>query len=118
MVYIELSNGFKIQGKITLLLQALYNLRQSPLLWQRLLTEALTTLSLQSVPDKPYIIINNWLIVFFFVDDIIYIYRIIDEPRIDDFHTKLIQQFKIRDLNEATWFLSMKIIRNRLQRKL
>ena len=34
--------------------------------------------------------INDWLIVFFFVDDIIYAYRAIDESRIDEFRTKLI----------------------------
>ncbi len=62
--------------------------------------------------------INDWLIVFFFINDIIYVYRIIDEPRIDDFRTKLIQQFEIRDLDEATWFLGMKITRNQSQRKL
>src|SRR6266566_1141394 len=32
VVYIELLNGFKIQGKIALLLQALYGLQRSPLL--------------------------------------------------------------------------------------
>ncbi len=53
--------------------------------------------------------INNWLIVFFFVDDIIYTYRVIDELRVDDFRTKLMQRFEIRDLSEAIWFLNMKI---------
>src|SRR6266566_2668609 len=62
--------------------------------------------------------INDWLIVFFFIDDIIYTYRVIDEPHVNDFRTKLIQRFEIRDLGEATWFLGIKIIRNRLQRKL
>ena len=62
--------------------------------------------------------INDWLIVFFFVDDIIYAYRVIDESRIDDFRTKLIQRFEIRDLGETTWFLGMKITRNRPQCKL
>ena len=89
VVYIELPDGFKIQGKIALLLQALYGLRRSLLLWQRLLTEAFTTLGLQPVPDEPCIMINDWLIVFFFVDDIIYVYRVIDELRADDFRTKL-----------------------------
>src|SRR6266566_2105314 len=59
VVYIELPDGFKIQRKIALLLQALYSLQRSPLLWQRLLTEALITLGLQPVPDEPCIIINN-----------------------------------------------------------
>ncbi len=89
MVYIELLDGFKIQGKIALFLQTLYGLRRFLLFWQRLFIEAFTTLGLQSVSDEPYIIINDWLIVFFFVDDIIYAYRVIDEPRVDDFRTKL-----------------------------
>ncbi len=109
MVYIELFDGFKIQEKIALLLQALYSLRRSPLLWQRLLIETFTTLGLQPVPDKPYIMINDWLIVFFFVDDIIYTYKVIDELRANDFRTKFIQWFEIWDLGEATWFLGMKI---------
>ncbi len=45
--------------------------------------------------------INDWFIVFFFVDDIIYVYRVIDELCIDDFRTKLIQRFEIRDLGEV-----------------
>ncbi len=57
--------------------------------------------------------INDWLIVFFFIDDIIYAYKVIDELRADDFCTKLMQRFEIRDLGEATWFLDMKITRNR-----
>ena len=62
--------------------------------------------------------INDWLIVFFFVDDIIYVYRAIDESCTDEFRTKLMQRFEIRDLGETTWFLGMKITRNRPQRKL
>src|SRR6266566_8672387 len=94
MVYIELFNGFKIQGKIALFFQALYGLRRSLLLWQQLFIEAFITLGLQPVPDKPCIMINDWLIVFFFVDDIIYVYRVINELRTNDFHTKLMQRFE------------------------
>src|SRR6266566_1380353 len=67
MVYIELFDGFKIQGKITLLFQALYGLRRSLVFWQRLFIEMLITLGLQSVPDELCIMINDWLIVFFFI---------------------------------------------------
>ena len=89
-VYIEFLDGFKIQGKIALFLQVLYGLRRSLLLWQRLFIEAFTILGFQSVPDKPYIMINDWFIVFFFIDDIIYIYRVIDKLYIDDFRMKFI----------------------------
>ncbi len=80
-VYIELPSGFKIPKKIVLLLKALYGLRRSLLLWQRLLTEAFLSIGLQRVPDEPYVMVNAWLIVFFFVDDIIYAYRAQDEAK-------------------------------------
>ena len=118
VVYIELPNRYKIQGKIALFFQALYGLRRSLLLWQQLFIETFTTLGLQPVPDKPCIMINDWLIVFFFIDDIIYAYKVIDELRIDDFRTKLMQRFEIRNLDETIWFLSIKITRNRPQCKL
>ncbi len=102
VVYIELPDGFKIPGKIALLLQTLYDLQQSLLLWQRLFTETLIILGLQPVPNEPYIIINDWLIVFLFIDDIIYTYRAIDESHTDEFYTKLIQRFEIQDLSETT----------------
>jgi len=90
VVYIELPDGFKIQGKIALFFQALYGLRRSSLLWQQLFIEMFTTLDFQPVFNEPCIIINDWLIVFFFVDDIIYAYRVIDEPCTNDFRMKLI----------------------------
>jgi len=88
VVYIELLDRFKIQGKIALFLQVLYGLRRSLLFWQRLFIEAFIILGLQSVPDEPCIMINDWLIVFFFIDDIIYVYKVIDEFCIDDFYMK------------------------------
>jgi hypothetical protein len=40
-VYIKLPDGFKVLGKVGRLLRALYGLRRSPLLWQKLLSSAL-----------------------------------------------------------------------------
>jgi hypothetical protein len=45
-VYVELLDGFKISGKVGRLLRALYGLRRSPLLWQKLLSSALKELGL------------------------------------------------------------------------
>lgn len=46
VVFVELPEGFKVKGKVGLLVRALYRLRISPLLWQRLLSRVLESLDL------------------------------------------------------------------------
>ena len=74
-VYIELLDGYKVANKIGRLLRALYGLRRSPLLWQKLLSSALTDLGLKQVNEEPCLFLNDHLIIFFFIDDIIYMFR-------------------------------------------
>ena len=74
-VYVELPDGYKLPGKVGRLLRALYGLRRSPLLWQKLLSSALTELGLQAGIEEPCLFLNDNLIVFFFVDDICYMFR-------------------------------------------
>ena len=47
-IYVELPDGYKLSSKVGRLLRALYGLRRSPLLWQKLLSSALTELGLQA----------------------------------------------------------------------
>ena len=77
-VYIKLPDGYKLPGKIGRLLRALYRLRRSPLLWQKLLSNALRELSLQAGLEESCLFLINHLIIFFFVDDICYIFRACD----------------------------------------
>jgi hypothetical protein len=108
-VYIELPPGFKEPGKVARLLRALYGLRRSPVLWQRLLSETLSQLGLCVVPEEPCLFVNDWLIVFFYVDDIVYMYREQDEDRADLFRDALTSQFKMRDLGDLQWFLGIHV---------
>ena len=64
-VYVELPDGYKLPGKVGRLLRALYGLRRSPLLWQKLLSSALTELGLQAGTEEPCLFLNDNLIVFF-----------------------------------------------------
>ena len=77
-VYVELPDGYKLPGKVGHLLRALYGLRRSPLLWQKLLSSALSELGLQAGLEEPCLFLTDHLIVFFFVDDICYIFRTCD----------------------------------------
>ena len=117
-VYIELPDGFKASGKVGRLLRALYGLRRSPLLWQKLLSSALQELGLQAGKEEPCIFLNNHLIVFFFVDDICYMFRACDQAITDEFRDDIDNRFKIRDLGELRWFLGIRVTRDRSKRRL
>jgi Reverse transcriptase (RNA-dependent DNA polymerase) len=82
------------------LLRALYGLRRSPLLWQKLLLSALKELGLQTGLEEPCLFLDNHLIVFFFVNNITYIYKACDYAIADEFRDNLAKRFKIRDLEE------------------
>ena len=117
-VYVELPDGYKLSGKVGHLLRALYGLRRSPLLWQKLLSSALTELGLQAGQEEPCLFLDDHLIVFFFVDDICYMYRACDQAIADEFRDNLASRFKIRDLGELRWFLGIRVVRDRSQRRL
>jgi Reverse transcriptase (RNA-dependent DNA polymerase) len=117
-VYIELPDGFKQPGMIGRLLRALYGLRRSPLLWQRLLSTTLTDLGLKCALEEPCLFVNDWLIVFFFVDDIVYMYRDSDQDRATKFCQQLTGKFKMRDLGDLRWFLGIRIARDRERRRI
>jgi len=117
-VYVELPDGYKASGKVGRLLRALYGLRRSPLLWQKLLSGALQELGLQAGQEEPCIFLNDHLIVFFFVDDICYMFRDSDQAIADQFRDSLASRFKIRDLGELKWFLGIRVVRDRSRRRL
>ena len=50
VVYMRLPLGFEKPGKVLLLNKALYRLRQSPLLWQKKLTDVFVNLGFELVP--------------------------------------------------------------------
>ena len=68
-VYIQYPDGFKIPGQCLRLLKGLYGLRRSPLLWYKELSSALKEMGLRPILEEPCIFANDWLVVFFFVDD-------------------------------------------------
>lgn len=74
-VYSEPPDGFKQDWKALLLERALYGLRRSPLLWLKRILNALKKLGLITVSEDKYLFINDWLIVFFYVDDIVLVFR-------------------------------------------
>ena len=110
-VYVELPDGYKLSGKVGRLLRALHGLRRSPLLWQKFLSSALTELGLQGGLEEPCLFLTDHLIVFFFVDDICYMFRASDQPIVVTEHWfKLSRQWATppakRFCNACIWWAS------------
>jgi len=117
-IYCDCPEGFKLSGFCLHLLRALYGLRRSPLLWLKEFSGTLTKLGLIQVGEDVCLFANDWLIVFFYVDDVVNLCRMIDLPKLHQFKQVLMEQYELKDLGELSWFLGIRIIRDRSQRKL
>ena len=112
-VYMRMPTGYRSPGKILRLNKALYGLRQSPLLWQKELTATLLALSFQTIPHKPYILIRKGILVFFYVDDIVFAYRKEDTATANALAAQLRQKYQLTGGNSLQWFLGIEILRDR-----
>ncbi|KAK2680471.1 Ribonuclease H superfamily, partial [Fusarium oxysporum f. sp. vasinfectum] len=74
-IYVLFPDGYSRRGWILKLIRALYGLRRSPLLWQKDLSNTFKQLGLELCPEDPCVFNNTWLTAFFFVDDIVFLYR-------------------------------------------
>ena len=100
------------------LLRALYGLKQSPALWYRHLSRTLIQLGLDQTPGVECCFTNDYMIVFFFVDDICLLYDKKFTKEVDEFQSKLFEAYEMRNLGQMEWFLGIRIIRDRPSRRL
>ena len=56
--------------------------------------------------------------MFFYVDDIIVMFRKESQARFEQVKRGLFQAYEMKDLGELKWFLGIQIIRDHLNRKL
>lgn len=70
---------------LLLLLHALYGLKQSPALWYKHLSGTLIELGLEPVAGIECLFINKFMLLFFFVDDIVVLFDQQHVKEVDDF---------------------------------
>jgi hypothetical protein len=109
--------GYSKEGLCLLLLQALYGLRRSPILWLKEFSKTLQELGLEGVPGETCLFTNDRLIIFFYVDDIVALCCIEHLPSLIEFEKILEARYEIHSLRELNWFLGVRIIRDRQARK-
>ncbi len=70
------------------------------------------------MPDCPFLYTNSKLVVFFYVDDFAVLYHPNNQSVYQEFRTKFLKAFKMRELGELKWFLGIRVVRDRKARKL
>lgn len=117
-IFIQYPDGFKSSGQCLRVLRALYGLTGSPRLWYNHLVKALEKFGLKQVPESHCVFSNDKLIVSFYVDDITAYYHMRNGDYYGEFRKMLFETFTIRDLGEIKWFLGLRIIRDRVVRRM
>ena len=74
-------------------------------------------LGLKPVLECPCLFTNTELIVFFFVDDIVVLFHPSNRTAYDNFKQRLMAKLILREIGELRWFLGIRIVRDRTQRK-
>ena len=117
-VYAETPESFRhIEGEIMRILRALYGLKESPLLWYNELRRELIKLGLKPVEGFPCLYSNSWLILFVYVDDIVMAFHESNAELHKSFETDLVNLYNTKAIGDLTWFLGIRIVRDRALRK-
>ena len=111
-------NGFKMPGWILLLQKALYGLKQSPLLWHSALNTTLNRLKLMQILGVSCLFANQYLIIFFFVDDIVVLVIEKHRKHLEKFEEVLQSIYDLKVIGPLSWFLEIRIIRDESTRKI
>ncbi len=114
----QCAEGYERSEYLLWVLNALYRLKTSLILWYRDFTATLEDLGLNPVPESNCLYVNDWLILLFYVDDILVAYDPKHQDRMDQFEVNLMKKYELWQLGEAEHFLGIRIIRDKSLRKL
>ncbi|KJZ67915.1 hypothetical protein HIM_12696 [Hirsutella minnesotensis 3608] len=112
-VFMRMPPGHRKHGTVLKLNKALYGLRKSPLLWHRELTSTLIKMGFKPVPHEPCCLTLDGIVVFFYVDDIVFAYRKNHDVRAQALEAQLRSKYRLTGGNALQWFIGIEILRDR-----
>jgi Reverse transcriptase (RNA-dependent DNA polymerase) len=118
-VYMEMPQGFELDGMVCHLKKSLYGLKQSPRNWYLLISAFITgELGFRATASDPCLFwkisrTGQQILLFLFVDDMQVAFRKEDEQEWEAAHMQLKRRFNITNLGESKFMLGMRITRDR-----
>jgi nucleoside diphosphate kinase len=111
LIYCQMSNDYRLDEKVIKIIRALYEQRKSSLLWLRMLIAKCLEMRLRSISRESCLFINrDEIFMFFYVDDIVFAYRVDKKHATKLLISKLKDTFEMRDLDTLKFFLRVRII--------
>jgi Reverse transcriptase (RNA-dependent DNA polymerase) len=117
-IYIRFPKGYERLRMCLKLLQTLYGLPRSSLLWLKEFCSKLKELGIEQSLECQCLFFSSKLIIFFYVDDIAILYHRQDTEEYELFREKLLDAYEMREMGELQWFLGIRIVRDRMKRKI
>jgi ribonuclease HI len=121
----EQPEGFEKRGAnlVCKLNKTLYGTKQAPNEWNTELSDFIISLGFKRCLSDTCLYVKqskkgNTMMIGIFVDDTLTAYATDDEQEWQEYKTKFMSQYKMKDLGNAEWILGMRIIRNRKERTL
>jgi hypothetical protein len=106
-----MSDDYRLDEKVIKVIRALYEQRKSSLLWLRILIIKCLEMRLHSISEESCLFINkNEIFMFFYVDDIVFAYRVDKKHAVELLISKLKDIFEMRNLDILKFFLRMRVI--------
>lgn len=123
-VYMEMPEGFEVDGMVCHLKKSLYGLKQSPRNWWLLVSDFIVVdMGWKATVSDPCLFYKTsrtgqLMLLFLFVDDMQVGFQAEDEAEWQESHALLQQRFNITSLGDSTFMLGMRITRDRRTRTL
>ena len=118
-VYMEMPEGFSVDGMVCHLNKSLYGLKQSPRNWYLLASSFITgAMMFRATVSDPCLFwktsrTGRQMLLFLFVDDMQFAFDKADEAEWNEVHQQLKDRFNITDLGDSKFMLGMRITRDR-----
>ena len=112
-IYCKSSDEWKKVNELLLLLRAFYDLKQLSALCYKYLFNIFNELELEQVSEIECLFINDYMIVFFFINNITVLYHSRNVKQVNQFEQKLFIVYEMQKMNEINWFLNIRIIQDR-----
>ncbi len=109
-VYCQMSDDYRLDDKCYKVIKALYDQRKSSLLWLRILIIKCLELKLKLISEKSCLFTANDVIMFFYVNDIMFAYRTNRKRIAESYITRLKSMFEMRNMKSIKFFLKIRII--------
>ncbi len=117
-VFIRMLPGYCKYGKVLQLNRAINGLHRSFLLWQQKLTDEMKKLDFEEIPQEPSVVQKNGIICFFYLDDIVFVFKKDQRNEVERTVASLSKALTIERKGELKWFLRLHVIRDRSDRGL